>query len=573
MDRGVGTDTTAPPPGRIDPPHAVGAILRSEAHPARCETQVTVERLEPPKERVAISRATNPCDPQHFDESLTNVMAATAQRVERYQPKFKPGPQLRARLEKVRDSIIERVLTKKKIYQWLDEHPTLRSAMSKAWSDERAQRAVETLRGLGFDVRITHEASIKDEVLPNRGKAPRLIISCGDQGQLCALIHVACFEGLLYDHFEKRSIKHRAKADALGEVSGRAKQEEGFVKRYLEGDGKAWDRTITPRLRELLENPLLEHVANTIYARWDAIGSLSYWASVDIKDRKKPIRRLVYRKGSRAHMFLEAFRASGDRGTSCLNWVVNYSCWLAVLVAYEDIDRAVTQPNWRWFRPAPHYLRNDKRTLSTRRKMFMDSVYEGDDSFVMISTDRPLEDIEAAWASLGFEMKLFERRPGSVVTFVGNECLVKEEGLSDLWLPQIARNLTAAAEQRDGGGDPHQHSLACAVRAQGYKRYPPLALHYLAIAKSCRDSNTLAQPVAKATQYAWFGNYNPDRRLEPEVYELPAVDYHPDAEALVAAATGEAPDRNAVDALMTGSLAAEWDKETLRRILPRSWIE
>ena len=124
------------------------------------------------------------------------------------------------------------VFSQKKIDQVMTQVIYMGQSKSKKWDESRFQNAMtKLLRRYDKDFKFT--AKVKIEPM-NRGKAPRLLIADGEDGQLMALLGIHVFEELVFEKYQKRSIKHRSRKASLMELieylnGPESKQDAGTV--------------------------------------------------------------------------------------------------------------------------------------------------------------------------------------------------------------------------------------------------------------------------------------------------------------------------------------------------------
>jgi hypothetical protein len=196
-----------------------------------------------------------PCQvkPNVYSKTAHNVKAAVEERIDKKKVDFSLNDADKQRIGRlVRKSMSDHkacgVFGKERIRQWAIDNLDLESLKSGKWSTQRFKASLENLYSTD-EPRYSFKAGIKYECMPE-GKAPRLLIADGDDGQLMALAVVKCFEDLLFHHFESKSIKHLAKREAVDRVLKElTKKGAGTV----EGDGSAWDTTCNVAIRGLVE--------------------------------------------------------------------------------------------------------------------------------------------------------------------------------------------------------------------------------------------------------------------------------------------------------------------------------
>jgi len=340
-----------------------------------------------------------------YANSKQNVLAAVDERITKRQLEYKGTPDDRSVIgTMVRNSIISTprkdmngtehdwgVFHRTKIEKWVTEYFHMEDLKSSKWSAERMEKSLDRLRQQ-YAPEWKCKAAIKAEPMPP-GKAPRLLIADGDEGQIMALVVVKCFEDLLFEHFKRKSIKHRAKGDAINAISKMLHKRGGQV---IEGDGSAWDACCNQPIRDQIENPVLKHVMECVM---DAGVVPAQWHIAHDDVNLKPNLKLFFKnKYEKLKVQILSIRRSGHRGTSCLNWWVNYVLWHCCL--YQGPSKFLSTKTFcsldRW---------NQKRWLA--------SAFEGDDSILSTHAKthiaEHMEEVEAFWKRQGFHMKLFVR--------------------------------------------------------------------------------------------------------------------------------------------------------------------
>lgn len=278
---------------------------------------------------------------------------------------------------------------------------------SNKWTDARVADAIESLCR-EIDPQFKLKAAVKLEPMPEE-KAPRLLIADEDRGQVMALMTIYCIETLIKKHFPEKGIKGLSKKDAIKRVMKACRVPRKVAKKMVtifEGDGSAWDTTCSASIRELVENPVINHVANLVngfmYATpstWaEAHASICAQEKLDISYTKNK----EYQKET-----INAIRRSGHRGTSCLNWWMNFVCWHCAV--FEDPELFL-DPTHRY----------GKDVTGVNR--WMNSAFEGDDSFLVtspkIEEGKSLHmNILQFWERIGFNMKIEIRKERAL--FVG----------------------------------------------------------------------------------------------------------------------------------------------------------
>jgi len=370
-----------------------------------------------------------PCQvkPNVYSKTAHNVKAAVEERIDKKKVDFSLNDADKQRIGRlVRKSMSDHkacgVFGKERIRQWAIDNLDLESLKSGKWSTQRFKASLENLYS-SDEPRYGFKAGIKYECMPE-GKAPRLLIADGDDGQLMALAVVKCFEDLLFHHFESKSIKHLAKREAVDRVLKElTKKGAGTV----EGDGSAWDTTCNVAIRGLVENPVLRHIM-THLAEFGVLPES--WAEEHQKAcEAKKLRLFFKNKFETLTVTIDAIRRSGHRGTSCLNWWINFVMWVSAVFREPERFLDVT-------------TRYGVDLAGVRR--WWNGCFEGDDSLCslfppMKAGDALSQIFLAFWKGGGFNMKIVfcDKR----ATFVGWHLGCTSGELNQFRSPELPRAL------------------------------------------------------------------------------------------------------------------------------------
>jgi len=393
---------------------------------------------------------------------------------------FKPSAQLRKQLSDCTQWMIDHVFTPEKIAEFRSEHPSLEDLCSKKWTPVRIEEAYEQLRkGVPFNQAFQVK---ENETMEVKGKACRPIVSCGDTIQVAESLQLKCFEHILFEYYQDESIKHKPKDEALRDISKRlrlfdkdAKGNRDHRRAYvIEGDGSAWDSCCTLELRELTELRVLKHVIgelmgdHSIVDDWMLKSHNLNYEEVMGKFNGGNIDPIRLSKKFSAFICIESIRRSGWGGTSVGNWLLNKICWSVVLSK----------------KPVEMMHKGCKSYFSSFSNKYRRYAYafEGDDSILALGEDimKFEKKVVELWTSLGFRMKLFHRDVGEAAGFVGMCNLVAAGGVSQLWLPDLRRNLkncsfsTSKKAIESEAGCLEVAAAAHAARACLWKGYAPI---------------------------------------------------------------------------------------------------
>lgn len=349
-------------------------------------------------------------EPNVYAQESANAKIAVVERIDKNQKPCNPSANAKQRIGRiVRSSISPQKsapFSAKKIFNMINTL-MLTEIRSKKWTEERMLNTIEQLCQK-VEPKFKLKASVKLEGMKEE-KAPRLLIADQDEGQVMALMTIHIMESLIKAHFPEKGIKGMAKRDAVKRVMKACRVPEGEAKRgvtIFEGDGSAWDTTCTLKLRNMVENPVLDHIASFVDHYLNS--TPTSWAAAHAKVNKSEKLNLAYTKNKeRCVMVIDSIRRSGHRGTSCLNWWVNYTCWHAAIFEQPE----------RFLDPA---VRSGEDITGVKR--WLNSAFEGDDSFLSTapaikSGDELHTKIMDYWHKLGFNMKIELRNDRAL--FVG----------------------------------------------------------------------------------------------------------------------------------------------------------
>lgn len=310
---------------------------------------------------------------------------------------------------------------------------------SKKWTEARVR---ETIEGLcrEIDPKFKLKGAVKLEPMPEE-KAPRFLIADEDRGQVMALMTIYCLETLIKKHFPEKGIKGLPKKEAIKRVMTACRVPRKVAKKMVtvfEGDGSAWDTTCSARVRELVENPVINHIANLVNGFMHATPQT--WAEAHASVCAQEKLEISYTKNKEFQIIvIDAIRRSGHRGTSCLNWWMNFVCWHCAIF---DDPELFLDPTHRYGRDV------------TGVNRWMNSAFEGDDSFLVtsprIEEGKTLHtSILQFWERIGFNMKIEVRKERAL--FVGYYIGLDEAGpvfneKKDEWMmiPEVDRCFSRA---------------------------------------------------------------------------------------------------------------------------------
>lgn len=332
-----------------------------------------------------------------------------------------------------------KVFTRQAVKKAMFMMGTIEGGQSKKWTDERFQR---TMADLMAEVTPEYKlkASVKNEAM-NPSKAPRMLIADGDAGQVMAVGVLKVLELVMFKKLKSHCIKEKSKEQAMEDIAHNLNVvAPDKYQTIIEGDGSAWDTTCSLEIRDMTENPLIDHIVKLMRSLgWPYPES---WEEA----HKKINTALKYKtkhmgKTGPAKFEIASIRRSGHRGTSSLNFVVNF---ILTHVAIMDTPHANKQGQPGGY--LDDTTRHGVDRWKIERQLF--AAFEGDDSIVAVSgaiTDDQCAEIEGFWHRAGFNMKLFRRR--TLAEFTGWKLPLDDHGRVrvDCVVPDVTRTVNNAA--------------------------------------------------------------------------------------------------------------------------------
>lgn len=326
------------------------------------------------------------------------------------------------------------VLPESKLDEFRVANPLLEFTRSNKWSQARWDEGVKKMETT-LEPRFQHAGQVKAEPMPE-GKAPRMICADGDSGQVLSAYTIGCLEYCVKKYFPLATIKGRGKKLAMEQILGNMRMTPKEARRFhsgftaYEGDGSAWDTKCSTTLRDCIENPMIKHILASHVRNGDVHPE---WADALREVIGKPKLRIIM-KNKKFQEYLDftidAIRRSGDRGTSILNWVINYVCTICAIFAHP------------WFIVQDPTVRIHRDLEGNMR--FWVAAYEGDDSAAMTAPKISAnfqKQIEDTWIVYGHQMKLVFST--TKINFVGNTCTFDRYGpLPELTCPDLARAMS-----------------------------------------------------------------------------------------------------------------------------------
>jgi len=350
------------------------------------------------KQIVGVLTAPVPKLPNVYNKSSRNAHAAKVKRMDEKQRPYTGTPQDRKKIARLVGEACggkknHAIFSTKRIQKWAQEFFHIEDLKSKKWSLKRLEDSMNKVLAQAYP-EFMHNGTLKCSVKLEQmeeGKPPRLIIMDGDDGQLMALVVVKCFEDLLFTWMEEKSTKHIAKRPGVKRlVKGLTKKGAKLV----EGDGSAWDTTCGSSIRSQIEDPVLRHIMQVL----TPFGVVpQQWHEEHLRcNEKKKLKLFFQNKTDKIKMLVNAIRRSGHRGTSCLNWWVNFVNWVCSI--FKQPERFLD----------PKVRRGEDETGHSR---WWNGGFEGDDSlcsmFPPMEKDGPMDKIFMLWwERQGFNMKI-----------------------------------------------------------------------------------------------------------------------------------------------------------------------
>jgi len=399
--------------------------------------------------------------------------------------------------------IIKHHFPREKVIACFLDHPVMAELRSPKMTPEVFEKTVDDLLDAS-GVLPEYKFMVKNEVLL-LGKNPRLIINAGNMHQIAALLVISIFEKMWFTEDTKDHIKNSPKREALHRVvdhlnSGQPSRKNGksgvsVPMIGLEGDGSSWDFCCSPELRRLIERPILRHILDCILDS-GAFHEVPYEAfenSLDFASKKVWAMKqstIDWKEGHKRVMYMSIVRASGERGTSCLNHLINIVLWTCCLLdnpceLFSRMDRGAGSSGW--------YVLSRRLTGSQdRRFIYFRAAFEGDDS--LLRTVRWLyeqysKNILAYWTDAGHRMKLVSTStinehgsnaglPRGYCVYVGYDILFEDNEFTKIMCPTISRNLASQAFTTSYYACQEGKDRQCRVNEVGMQSHASRAIAY-----------------------------------------------------------------------------------------------
>ncbi len=206
---------------------------------------------------------------------------------------------------------------------------------------------------------------------------------------------------------------------------------EGSV---IEGDGSSWDTCCSEELHKCVENPVMQYIADVLL---DTHICPHSWHETHMAANEKPKLKLhfeeskAYKHRVMEYIFcINAIRRSGHRGTSSLNWWMNFVLWICAITDAPEIFLNGESTKFKDMHGVERWWRG---------------VFEGDDSFCRLvpgikEGDSFYTEFLERWKRYGHRMKLV------ICTIQGESCgthyEIKNRKLTGRFTPDVGRSLT-----------------------------------------------------------------------------------------------------------------------------------
>lgn len=482
-------------PGTVVPRNSYEADVVNKHH-SECINDPTVE--QPEARTLAHQTGPQLRSAECFESTNDNIAAALDNRNQA--PPFKASRAMKKKINRVVDALIREVFPAKKIREWRIAHvdkegnlqaTTFEDMASKKWTQNRLDQAYDDSFA-ELCHKIEQEFMNKVNEVQDAGSKlprPRNIIQAGDISQIKQLLPVKCFEDLLFTYFKSASIKKAPKHEAMGRV-GKHLTQPGIRGKIttIEGDGSSWDACCNAHIRDLTENKIIGHIIGVL--GFDSEVPLP-WLQQCLSDMKKTHLRgkakIIDFVIGKTRVKIDAIRQSGHRGTSCFNYLINLVNWLCVLCDNpEELIPKIASGKSKGHLQEKYISSFDQQEYTLRY------AFEGDDSALTTTEDVQSEPrqkhILEQWTSLGFKMKLVFCE--NKMTFTGFDFLVDSRGPTNVFFPEVKRNIASCAwtTSPEVRSKPNQlHRVAAAMylaRAENFKDCEPLCHYFAALGKA-----------------------------------------------------------------------------------------
>nr|WPR18141.1 MAG: RNA-dependent RNA polymerase [Chemarfal virus 147] len=341
--------------------------------------------------------------------------------------KFAPEPALAGRRESFKRFLLAEVFTKARISKAVQELGVFEEFCSKKLTEDRVYEIMDEIRKPGFSF-MARTAIVKREATAKPSKPPRCVQDAGLEQCMASVLTLAVFEHVLFSDeiCGKFSIKHKDKETAMRDIAtefmkpvmqqghravgSRAKPERmcgleidqtrfEFHQRLQEDQGRKrglldWELSVLDQIWHHLRN------SSSINPAGNSFDEILSWYLGDKMTLRAKKPKDAAKDPNRWNIITKfIFRASGDRGTSSLNFLVELGSLLCIVLADP------TQPIRRCMRgedPAAFYQ------SSFGMKVFLRAWTEGDDFCAKMSASilPHIPEVERLFTTLGLEAKI-----------------------------------------------------------------------------------------------------------------------------------------------------------------------
>lgn len=419
----------------------VGAAFITSASPVPLYSGITGVNAAGGKE-IGVRIGPSTQMPELWARTALTMATTLHERVTKKKTKFRATKQDRLEAKWYMDEMLRLVFSQERMEEALLQITYDDSTKPRKWSSQRFEDAF--LIAMNTAAKLEYKITTKIEGLPV-GKSARPIIACGDVGQVMMKLVVAIWEICYFEYFHPAHIKHVSKREALARITRYLRSNRtgavGLVGSSIpmEGDGSAWDVTMSLPLRTMFENPVIIHIVQFLRNNpvWTVPHAWLYEFELQIQAKKRKV-KFVSVTGAMIHIVIENFRASGDPFTSIGNNQMNRGVWDGCLYGKN----------------ASKMLVKDKRGVLACTAVdrwgeirWTKKAYEGDDSALNTNAKTPItaheDDILAWMVRHGIRMKL--KFPGASMEFCGWYLEVDELGPTGHFIPDVGRALTNSA--------------------------------------------------------------------------------------------------------------------------------
>jgi len=198
----------------------------------------------------------------------------------------------------------------------------------RSWSKQRGKTGLAKMTNTEEDVRQKHTFFVKLNEALQKIK-PRLIQASGDEGAIVHTFDAGLLESIMFGItiLERRSVKHAGPEHLRARLAG-------LLRPYMSGYAISYDygafdssncmHRDDPRhsLKNSIENQILKRM-------FGGDAKMSDQSRLALEDR---CRTFLRSRSAFWLLYTKTYgRESGDRGTSCLNFLVNLILWLAIM--------------------------------------------------------------------------------------------------------------------------------------------------------------------------------------------------------------------------------------------------